>query len=117
VLEHVPQDRLALAELFRVMKLGGWGSIQVPMAGEVTREDPIGDPGERTRRYGQADHVRAYGLDFIQRLKEAGFTVLVLPKSELLGCGDEERISVAAENEVVLVRKPWPAGAGEGDGS
>jgi SAM-dependent methyltransferase len=108
VLEHIPQDRRALSELYRVMKSGGWGSIQVPMSGDITKEGEVTDPGQRARLYGQSDHVRCYGLDFIERLKEAGFKVLFLPKSELLESGEEKRISVAVEHEVVLVRKPLP---------
>jgi SAM-dependent methyltransferase len=107
VLEHVPQDRLALSEMYRVMKPGGWGSIQVPMEGEATKEElSVTDPVQRARLYGQSDHVRSYGFDFFERLKEAGFLVRYLPKSELLDKIEEERISVAVEHEVILVRKP-----------
>ena len=42
----------------------------------VTDEDvAISDPAERLRRFGQIDHVRAYGLDFLPRLEEAGLLV------------------------------------------
>ena len=107
VLEHVPDDRKAIAELYRVLKPGGWGSIQVPMRGDVTHEDPgVTDPQERYRLYGQDDHVRQYRSDFIDRLCDAGFEVLVLAKQELLDPEMLERVSVACENEVVLVTKP-----------
>ncbi len=107
VLEHVPNDRVAIAELFRVLKPGGWGSIQVPMAGAVTQEDlSITDPEERHRLYGQEDHVRMYGSDYTDRLREAGFEVMVLPKQDLLNADGLARIAVDCENEVVLVSKP-----------
>ena len=106
VLEHVPDDRTAIAELYRVLKPGGWGSIQVPMKGAVTHEDPsVTDPQERRRLYGQDDHVRQYGSDFIDRLRDAGFEVLILPKQELLDLDMLERFSVACEDEVVLVTR------------
>ena len=34
-------------------------------------------PAERERVYGQWDHVRAYGRDFVDRLSESGFDVTV----------------------------------------
>jgi len=107
VMEHVPNDRAAIAELFRVLKPGGWGSIQVPMLGEATKEDlSITDPAQRRRLYGQEDHVRMYGRDFMERLREAGFNVLVLPKQDLADPIELSRISVDCEDMIVLVSKP-----------
>ena len=107
VLEHVPDDRTAIAELYRVLKPGGWGSIQVPMKGNVTHEDlGVTDPQERRRLYGQHDHVRQYGSDFMDRLRGGGFEVLILPKQELLDADNLDRLSVACEDEVVLVTRP-----------
>jgi len=106
VLEHVPDDRKAMSELYRVLKHGGWGSIQVPIEGERTLEDPaVIDPVERERLYGQSDHVRQYGEDFRERLQEAGFDVLELKKEDLLDPAALKRLSVACENSVMLVRK------------
>jgi SAM-dependent methyltransferase len=78
VLEHVPDDRRALDELFRVLTPGGWAILQVPLATDHahTREDPNeSSPRERKRRFGQHDHVRWYGRDYPERLRAAGFEV------------------------------------------
>lgn len=78
VLEHIPDDNKAMAELFRVMKPGGWGIFQVPQdihREETFEDDSITDKEERTRIFGQYDHVRVYGLDYFDRLRKAGFTV------------------------------------------
>lgn len=77
VLEHVEEDRRALAELFRLLKPGGWALIAVPiMLEETTYEDPtIVNPADRQRLFGERDHVRRYGGDFATRLQGAGFTV------------------------------------------
>jgi len=75
VLEHVPDDRKAMRELRRVLRPNGWAILLVPdVHAEATVEDPtITDPAERLRLFGQADHVRRYGRDYLQRLADAGF--------------------------------------------
>jgi SAM-dependent methyltransferase len=76
VLEHVPDDRAAMRELRRVVRTGGWAILLVPdVELELTIEDPsVTDPRERLRRFGQEDHVRRYGLDYLDRLRAAGFS-------------------------------------------
>ncbi len=107
VLEHVPDDRAAMSEILRVLKPGGWGSLQVPIKGETTEEDlSITDPRERRRRYGQEDHVRQYGRDYHERLRAAGFDVLALDKSAIVGPEDLARLAVDCEEGVTLVRRP-----------
>jgi SAM-dependent methyltransferase len=80
VLEHVPDDRRAMRELHRVVKPDGWAIVLVPLDLDrsETYEDPsITDPAERERAFWQADHLRLYGRDLPDRLREAGFDVTV----------------------------------------
>jgi DNA-directed RNA polymerase subunit RPC12/RpoP len=80
VLEHIPDDRRAMAELYRVLKPGGWAILQVPMHEGKTYENPaIVTPDGRLRHFGQEDHVRKYGADYGDRLRDAGFTVTADP--------------------------------------
>jgi SAM-dependent methyltransferase len=89
VLEHVPDDKKAMREFYRVLKQDGWAVLQVPVEAEKTFEDPaIVDPSERLRIFGQSDHVRIYGHDFVDRLREAGFKVNVSSVSDLCGKDD-----------------------------
>ena len=78
VLEHVLNDKLAIRELFRVLKKGGVLIAQVPLDlnRKMTFEDPsIIDKAERKKVFGQYDHVRIYGRDYFDKLRSIGFKV------------------------------------------
>ena len=78
VLEHV-DDRRALSELRRILKPNGIIIIMVPVTEcDGTYEDnTIRESNERLIHFGDADHVRVYGADFMQILTDAGFHVRV----------------------------------------
>jgi len=85
VLEHVPDDCLALAELYRVMRPSGWGLIEVPITSRKTFEDnTITNSFLRTKLFGQRDHCRRYGLDFQDKLDGAGFDVRMYDADDVL---------------------------------
>ena len=93
VLEHIPDDTKALQELFRVLKPEGLGIFQIPqdLSREITFEDDtITDKKERAKIFGQYDHVRVYGRDYFDKLRNVGFKVrevdytAVLSKDEIM---------------------------------
>jgi SAM-dependent methyltransferase len=91
VLEHVPDDRQAMREFRRVLKPDGWAILLVPVTTERTFEDPsVTNPADRWRLFGQEDHVRRYGPDYVDRLEEAGFDVCEINVADLVN-GDEAR--------------------------
>lgn len=104
VLEHIPDDRKALSELARVIRPGGRLIVQVPLDLEsATDEDPaVIDPAERKRRWGERDHLRMYGLDLSERVREAGFDVDVLHCGSLFDPSRRGRYGLD-EKQVVFV--------------
>jgi hypothetical protein len=93
VLEHVSDDLQAIGEFHRILKSDGWAVLLVPITADKTFEDSsIIDQYERLKLFGQEDHVRRYGPDFIDRLSEVGFKARVTIPSDFL-----------AEEEIVLM--------------
>lgn len=108
VLEHVDQDRQAMRELCRILRPGGWAILQVPLSDNLeTEEDPtIKTPEARQAAYGQWDHVRLYGQDYGDRLREAGFELQVLRPQAELEVDAVRRYGLVASEDVYLCRKP-----------
>jgi len=107
VLEHVPDDREAIREFFRVLKPEGWAILLVPITADKTFEDlSVTDPAERTRLFGQPDHVRVYGPDFVDRLRDAGFIVTVTSPSDMLSSDEAVRMGINHEaGQIYYCRK------------
>ena len=108
VLEHVPDDRQAIREVYRTLKPSGWAVLNVPIDSDETFEDPsITDPNERLRVFGQHDHVRVYGYDYKDRLEEAGFDVAIYSPESLLSPAEITRQGMAngAASEIYYCTK------------
>ena len=76
VLEHIPDDLKAIAEIRRILKPQGIAVLPVPIVGETTIEYPEANPNEEY-------HVRAPGLDYCDRY-EPYFTKVDKITSDLL---------------------------------
>jgi SAM-dependent methyltransferase len=109
VLEHVPDDRRAMRELFRMLKPRGWAAVMVPLerGRAETFEDPrIVSPEEREQVFGHHDHVRIYGQDFKRRLESTGFAVRVHRYAKELGPEAVKRHSLPRKDDIYLCIKP-----------
>ncbi|MBT4472791.1 MAG: class I SAM-dependent methyltransferase [Bacteroidetes bacterium] len=94
VLEHIPDDTKAMQELYRVLAPSGTAIMQVPYDAkrEITFEDnTITDQSERTRIFGQYDHLRVYGMDYFKKLSSIGFDVNALDYTSGISSDDIER--------------------------
>lgn len=108
VLEHIVDDTKAMQELYRIMKPGGWGIFQVPqdLNREFTFEDnSITDKDERAKIFGQYDHVRIYGKDYFDKLRQIGFAVEEVDYTSKLSDAEIDQYRLAKGEIIPLVKK------------
>jgi SAM-dependent methyltransferase len=108
VLEHIPDDIAAMTEIFRILKAGGRGILQVPLAYglDKTVEDlSVKTESEREIKFGQYDHVRLYGLDYTDRLKQCGFEVNVVSPEIFLTKTEIEKSAINPSENIFTVLK------------
>ena len=94
VLEHIPDDTKAMQELYRVLAPKGTAIVQVPYDAKLSttfEDNTITDQSERTRIFGQYDHLRVYGMDYFKKLAGVGFDVKALDYTATLSSEDIER--------------------------
>ncbi len=108
VLEHIPDDKLAMQELYRVLKPGGTAILQIPQ--ELDRaltfqDDSITDPKERAKIFGQYDHVRIYGRDYFDKLRQIGFKVEEVDLTSTLSAQQIDRYRLAKGELIPVCRK------------
>ncbi len=78
VLEHIPDDKKSISEIYRILTPGGVAILTVPQKDglDTTYTDPtITTPEARESAYGHHDHLRIYGRDFTKMLEASGFNV------------------------------------------
>jgi len=107
VLEHIPDDRAAMMEMYRLLRPAGIALIQVPLQDQPTYEDvSITNPLQRTTHFGQADHVRIYGSDITQRLRNVGFSVISETCADLFPLSELEYFSLDEKDIIFTAKKP-----------
>lgn len=112
VLEHVLEDRVAMAEVMRVLRPGGWANLQVPFTRRRTASvEDLGatTDADRLAAFGQTDHVRIYALDdYVDRLRGAGFRVELVRWWEHPGAfgGAANRYALDPREPLMIANKP-----------
>ncbi|TRO64031.1 class I SAM-dependent methyltransferase [Christiangramia sabulilitoris] len=105
VLEHIPDDRKAMQELYRILKPGGTAILQIPQEmerAETFQDDSITDPKERAKIFGQYDHVRVYGRDYFDKLRDIGFKVEEVDLTSSLSPEEMDKYRLA-QGEIIPV--------------
>ncbi len=119
VLEHVPDDRGAIREIRRVLREGGLALMQHPLdeqRAETYEDASITGKADRRAQFGQADHVRIYGRDFVSRLEQGGFAVEHRRYADELPFEERERYALCqsggrdAGADIYVMRRGGDAG-------
>ena len=108
VLDRILDDVQAMREMHRVLKPGGLVFPQSPIDDrrDTTFEDPTCvTPEDRERLFGKSYHVRIYGLDFKDRLAEAGFSVRLDHFVDTLSPETIERYGLTGEGVLYICTK------------
>lgn len=109
VLEHIPDYKLALKELRRILTKNGILELTIPTDRnlETVYEDvKIATKEDRKKYFGQYDHLRIFGNDFDKILSECGFSVEIINGDNL----PDEIVGVVGpadtgDNRVYICRK------------
>ncbi len=104
VLNMLPHDGPALAELFRVLRPGGLALLQVPAAraGDGVEAGAASTSEDRRRLLGDPDMYRRYAGDELAcRLRRVGFDARVVHHSRSFG--DEDRLRLGLIDEPLHV--------------
>ena len=108
VMEHIPDDKQAMKEIYRVLKPGGSAILQVPVSYKIksTIEDfTITSKEERLKKFGHKDHVRIYGPDYFNRLKDAGFRIEIFNPADISSSREISRLALDKDERVFIAGK------------
>jgi predicted SAM-dependent methyltransferase len=111
VLEHIPNDDKAMKELYRVLKNKGTAILQVPYdknRSKTFEDDTITNPKDRSRIFGQYDHVRIYGMDYFKKLRSIGFEVNAIDLSKSLTDEEIDRYRLSKGELIPVCKKSFP---------
>jgi glycosyltransferase involved in cell wall biosynthesis len=86
VLEHVSDAERALSEIARVLRPGGIAILQTPWSPILrkTLDADVDSDAERELLFGQADHVRLFGLDLFDYIARSGMIPMRVRHDDVL---------------------------------
>jgi len=102
VLEHIEDEKKALSEIHRVLKRSGKAILMIPFSlklSETINAENNWSKSDKNELLGQKDHVRLYGVDFIDSWSETFDSVklIEIKPSRELNLFDGEKI-ILVEN-------------------
>jgi SAM-dependent methyltransferase len=100
VLDYIPRDDFALAELYRILKPGGYGLLRVGFDNTL----------EKTVEYERPDsddsyHIRRYGPDLPSRFRAAGFEHELVDLTQNVSECDRQQLGID-RTPIFVLRRP-----------
>lgn len=106
VLEHIGDERKAIAELKRCTRPKGKFILSFPVCLDVlTQENDTLEKKERIFLFGQEDHVRLYGRDFASTLEQHGLRVEVYRPNKILTEQQIENLKLIPDDFILICYK------------
>lgn len=115
VLEHIPDDKKAMSELYRIIKPSYQNKdakviLMIPFYKHLktTFENEEYNTEElRLKYFGQKDHVRKYGLDFVDRLIDSGFKVNEITINDIFSKNEIEKYGLVKTDIIFECQKNY----------
>lgn len=107
VLEHIPDEEKAIREIKRVLKSDGKWIFSVPICTDMkTLEDKqIKTPEDRLKFYGQEDHVRLYGNDFLEIFGRYGWKLQTFSPNEEFSREEIDKYGFIEDDIIIIGEK------------
>ena len=107
VFEHINDEKKAISEIKRCLKNNGKLIFSIPVnLDEKTFEDStLTSVEDRINYYGQSDHVRLYGYDYIERFENFGIKITEYIASNILTKRMIEKYNVQKTDRVCIATK------------
>jgi len=109
VLEHIPDYKKAILEIFRVLDYDGFAILQTPYSEIIKRnfEDPniSSNATLREKFYGEIDHYRIFGQQLYEELVSIGFKSVVKEHKEFFSDKDAFYYGVNKKEPFMLFNK------------
>ena len=104
VLEHIPNEKRAMEEIKRVLKMHGKCVFSMPICEtEDTYESAVTlTEEERLKEYGQKDHVRLYGRDTKAHMEQYKYKISEYKACDILSSKDIESMRLIEKDRIFI---------------
>lgn len=107
VMEHIVNEKGAVSEIKRVLKKNGKWIFSFPICTDMRTYDDkaVISPKDRLKEYGQEDHVRLYGNDYLERFQSYGLELQVISPEKELEDKDIHKFGFIKDDVILIAKK------------